>query len=123
EAGPEVFYDAEHFFDGYRANRAYALQTLRAALEGGATRLVLCDTNGGSLPGLIAQVVAEVRQELGDGVKLGVHPHNDGGLAIANALAAVEAGVVQVQGTINGIGERCGNVDLLAVAANLRLKM
>src|SRR5690606_13168912 len=85
--------------------------------------LVLCDTNGGSLPGWVSSVVAEVRSELGDAVGLGIHTHNDGGLAVANALAAVEAGAVQVQGTINGIGERCGNVDLLAVAANLRLKM
>ena len=121
EAGREVFYDAEHFFDGFRANRDYTLQTLRAAVEGGATRLVLCDTNGGSLPSWIASVVDDVQQELGD-VKLGIHVHNDSGLAVANTLAAVEHGAVQVQGTINGIGERCGNVDLTTVIANLRLK-
>jgi 2-isopropylmalate synthase len=121
-AGREVFYDAEHFFDGYRANAQYALGTLRAAKDGGATRLVLCDTNGGSLPDWVARVVAEVQEQLGD-VKLGIHTHNDAGLAVANALAGVGAGAVQVQGTINGIGERCGNVDLTSVAANLRLKL
>ncbi|MBI1336904.1 MAG: citramalate synthase [Phycisphaera sp.] len=133
----EVFYDAEHFFDGYRANKEYALKTLQAALEGGASRLVLCDTNGGSLPGWVAQVVTDVSahckargfQATGSPQSntslpmLGIHPHNDSGVAVANALAAVEAGCVQVQGTINGIGERCGNVDLTTVIANLRLKM
>ncbi|MEX2387842.1 MAG: citramalate synthase [Phycisphaeraceae bacterium] len=121
--GETVFYDAEHFFDGYRANRDYALATLRAAVEGGAERLVLCDTNGGSLPGWITQVVNAVQAELGDDVKLGIHTHNDSGVAVANTLAAVDAGCVQVQGTINGIGERCGNVDLLSVIANLELKL
>ncbi len=124
----EVFYDAEHFFDGYKANPDYALQTLQAALDGGATRLVLCDTNGGSLPAWVSQVVHEVKvnsekwQVKTDGL-LAVHPHNDSAVAVANALAAVEAGCVQVQGTINGIGERCGNVDLIPVVANLSLKM
>ncbi len=195
-AGREVFYDAEHFFDGYRANPDYATQTLQAALDGGATRLVLCDTNGGSLPAWVVRAIVELTAKLGldampcsdsppsqggarggsrpqpdcapsDSVRptlpqplpkregsspahpltpspahpregsspahtltpspahpaLGIHVHNDGGLAVANSLAAVEAGAVQVQGTINGIGERCGNVDLLSVAANLRLKM
>lgn len=122
-AGREVFYDAEHFFDGYRANREYALATLRAAADAGASRLILCDTNGGSLPGWVAQVVEEVVRELGGGVKLGVHTHNDGGLAVANALAGVQAGAGQVQGTINGIGERCGNADLTAIVANLQLKL
>ncbi len=124
----DVFYDAEHFFDGYKANPDYALQTLQAALDGGATRLVLCDTNGGSLPGWITQAIHEVSEKIGNhqspiGNRLAIHPHNDAGLAVANALAAVEAGAVQVQGTINGIGERCGNVDLTTVAANLKLKM
>jgi 2-isopropylmalate synthase len=119
----EVFYDAEHFFDGFRDDPEYALQTLRAAVAGGATRLVLCDTNGGSLPNWVADAVDRVRQALGHDVKLGVHTHNDAGLAVANSLAAVEHGCAQVQGTINGIGERCGNVDLTTVAANLRLKM
>jgi 2-isopropylmalate synthase len=123
DAGCEVFYDAEHFFDGFRANPGYAMQTLRAALEGGATRLVLCDTNGGSLPQSVADAVDALRRELGDGVKLGIHVHNDGGLAVANSLAAVQRGAVQVQGTVNGIGERCGNVDLTTVVANLRLKL
>ena len=129
-SGADVFYDAEHFFDGYRANREYAVQTLKAALEGGATRLVLCDTNGGSLPAWISQTMVELAKALNDAIAarkdfvgFGIHVHNDGGLAVANSLAAVEAGAVQVQGTINGIGERCGNVDLTTIAANLRLKM
>jgi 2-isopropylmalate synthase len=104
--GAEVFYDAEHFFDGYRGNRDYALATLRAALEGGATRLILCDTNGGSLPDQVRAIITQLRQTLGDAVQLGIHTHNDSGVATANSLAAVEAGCVQVQGTINGIGER-----------------
>ncbi len=120
----DVFYDAEHFFDGYRANKDYALQTLRAALEGGASRLVLCDTNGGSLPQWVHHVVTELGELLPEAAgKIGIHTHNDSGVAVANSLAAVEAGAVQVQGTINGIGERCGNVDLTTVIANLRLKM
>jgi 2-isopropylmalate synthase len=125
-AGPdceEVFYDAEHFFDGYRSNKDYALATLRAALDGGASRLVLCDTNGGSMPGWITQAVTELYQALGEDVQIAIHTHNDAGLAVANSLAAVQAGAVQVQGTINGIGERCGNVDLTTVIANLRLKL
>ncbi len=123
-AGQEVFYDAEHFFDGYRDNPDYALDTLRAAIEGGATRLILCDTNGGSLPDWIRQVVTETAQSLGDldHVTLGIHTHNDSGLAVANTLVAVDAGCTQVQGTINGVGERCGNADLTTVIANLRLK-
>lgn len=128
----EVFYDAEHFFDGYKANPDYALQTLDAAIRGGATRLVLCDTNGGSLPGQITQIVEDVQRHLassrtpkrqGPAPALAIHVHNDGGLAVANSLAAVDAGCIQVQGTINGIGERCGNVDLLTIAANLALKL
>ncbi|WP_428390097.1 citramalate synthase [Mucisphaera sp.] len=127
----QVFYDAEHFFDGYKANPDYALATLKAALEGGATRLVLCDTNGGSLPDFIKEAVTAVRSEFGlgdslegaSGPLLAIHVHNDGALAVANSMAALEAGCVQVQGTINGIGERCGNVDLIPIAANLRLKL
>ncbi len=119
--GREVFYDAEHFFDGLRGNRQYALDTLRAAMEAGATRLVLCDSNGGALPQQVAEAVDIVRAELGD-VKLGVHCHNDAGVGVANSLAAVTHGAVQVQGTINGIGERCGNADLTAVIPNLALK-
>ena len=121
--GGEVFFDAEHFFDGYQANREYALQTLQAALAGGPSRLILCDTNGGLLPGDLTRIVTEVRQSLGAQVQLGIHTHNDSGVAVANALAAVEAGCVQVQGTINGLGERCGNADLTTVVADLRLKM
>ncbi len=123
ESGPEVFYDAEHFFDGYRANPQYAIQTLEAAIGGGATRLILCDTNGGSLPSWVLRVTKTIQQKLGEAVQLGVHTHNDAGLAVANTLAAVEAGCAQVQGTINGIGERCGNADLTTIAANLQLKM
>ncbi len=123
DQGREVFYDAEHFFDGYRSNPEYTLETLRAALNGGATRLILCDTNGGSLPAWVDEVIAAVQAEFGTDIGLGIHVHNDGGLAVANTLTAVQSGCVQVQGTINGIGERCGNVDLTTVAANLRLKL
>jgi 2-isopropylmalate synthase len=119
----EVFYDAEHFFDGYRANREYALATIAAACDGGTSRLILCDTNGGTLPDDLVRIIAEVRQALGNDVPLGIHTHNDSGVAVAGALAAIEAGCVQVQGTINGLGERCGNVDLTTVVANLRLKL
>jgi 2-isopropylmalate synthase len=119
--GREVVFDAEHFFDGWRLDAAYALATVRAAEEAGADCAVLCDTNGGSLPGDVARVVAAVRE--GTGVQLGIHTHDDGGLALANALAAVEAGCVQVQGTINGYGERCGNLDLVPLVANLQLKL
>lgn len=122
ETGKPVFYDAEHFFDGYKANPDYALQTLEAAHRGGAERLVLCDTNGGALPHEISEAIHAVQVRLPD-PKLGIHVHNDGGLAVANTLAAVEAGCIQVQGTINGIGERCGNVDLVPVIANLEVKL
>ncbi|MEM6552415.1 MAG: citramalate synthase [Planctomycetota bacterium] len=121
--GGEVFYDAEHFFDGYRANADYALATLRAAADGGATRLVLCDTNGGSLPGWITQSMQEIQAALGPEPALAIHCHNDAGVAVANTLTAIDAGAVQAQGTINGIGERCGNVDLITVAADLALKL
>jgi len=121
-AGRRVIYDAEHFFDGYAADPAYALATLRAALAGGAECLVLCDTNGGSLPGRIAEAVGRVREAF-PGARLGIHAHNDSGLAVANTLAAVEAGASHVQGTMNGYGERCGNADLCAVIPNLQLKM
>lgn len=118
--GRKVVYDAEHFFDGYRANPEYTLKTLRAAEEAGASVLVLCDTNGGSMPEWIAEVVAIVKKNVSAGI--GIHTHNDGGVAIANALAAVRAGASHVQGTINGFGERCGNMDLIPLIANLRLK-
>lgn len=120
--GRPVFYDAEHFFDGYAANPSYALETLAAAHAAGAERLVLCDTNGGSLPDQVTAAIQHVQRELPDAV-LGIHVHNDGGLATANTLAAVQAGCVQIQGTINGVGERCGNVDLCSVIANLELKL
>lgn len=123
QSGRPIFYDAEHFFDGFRHHRDYALSTIKAALDGGAERMILCDTNGGSLPGWIASVLTKVRQELGPQVKLGIHTHNDCNLGVANTLAAVEAGAMQVQGTINGIGERCGNADLTSIIANLKLKM
>ena len=116
----EVIYDAEHFFDGYHRNPAYALRTLKAAADAGAEVLVLCDTNGGSLPSQVAAAVRAVREAVP--TPIGIHTHNDGELAVANTLAAVEVGAVQVQGTINGIGERCGNVDLCSVIANLALK-
>jgi 2-isopropylmalate synthase len=122
--GRRVFLDAEHFFDGYAANPAYALEALRAAAEAGAEVLALCDTNGGMLPSQIADVVGAVRGATvaGTAVRLGIHCHNDTGCAVANSLAAVDAGVAHVQGTLNGYGERTGNADLVAVVANLQLK-
>jgi len=130
--GRETIYDAEHFFDGYKNNRDYAVKTLFAALEGGADFIVLCDTNGGTLPFEIDSIYQEVHKlvaaESGTGsngaaVKWGVHTHNDCGLAVANAITAVNAGAVMVQGTINGYGERCGNADLTSVIPVLDLKM
>jgi 2-isopropylmalate synthase len=119
--GRRVFFDAEHFFDGYRLNPSFALAVLAAAEEAGAERLVLCDTNGGALPPDVSRVVGEVCESAG--VPLGIHVHNDAGCAVANSIVAVEAGVYQVQGTINGYGERTGNADLVPIAANLALKM
>ncbi len=119
--GRHVVYDAEHFFDGYRADAAYALETLRAAVRAGAETLVLCDTNGGSLPWQIGEVVEAVRAAVSH--PLGVHCHNDTESAVANSVAAVRAGVVQVQGTINGYGERCGNANLCSIIPNLELKL
>ncbi|MCF6155042.1 MAG: citramalate synthase [Candidatus Brocadia sp.] len=119
--GREVFFDAEHFFDGYKKNREYALRVLQEAQLSGANAIVLCDTNGGSLPAEIAEIVGDVRENI-QGM-LSIHVHNDGDLAVANTLAAVERGVRQVQGTINGIGERCGNADLCSIIPNLVLKM
>jgi 2-isopropylmalate synthase len=123
-SGREIFYDAEHFFDGWKLDPAYAAATIRAAAAAGATRIVLCDTNGGTLPAEVADLVRAATAALADtgGVAVGIHCHNDCDLAVANSLAAVAAGAVQVQGTINGIGERCGNADLISVVANLALK-
>jgi 2-isopropylmalate synthase len=120
--GKRVLFDAEHFFDGYALDPAYALDTVRAASFAGAERVVLCDTNGGSMPGRVSAVVEAVRSELPD-VSLGIHTHDDGGCAVANTLVAVEAGATQVQGTINGIGERTGNANLVTIVADLQLKM
>ncbi|MEM9589546.1 MAG: citramalate synthase, partial [Planctomycetota bacterium] len=121
--GAEVIYDAEHFFDGYAANPDYAIATLRAAASAGATWMVLCDTTGGTLPERIADVTQAAMDGLGKyNVQFGIHCHNDSELAVANSLAAVDVGANQVQGTINGIGERCGNADLISVIANLALK-
>lgn len=120
DAGREVFYDAEHFFDGFRHNPEYALRTLRAAQDAGASVVILCDTNGGTLPEEIAAGVTAARRALT--AAIGIHCHNDCDVAVANTLAAVAHGATQVQGTINGIGERCGNVDLVSVIANLALK-
>ncbi|MBT9131557.1 citramalate synthase [candidate division NPL-UPA2 bacterium Unc8] len=119
--GREVIYDAEHFFDGYEDNKEYAIQTILVAAEAGADWIVLCDTNGGILPGAILNAVTTVRKKIG--VPLGIHTHNDIGMAIANSVVAVEAGCTQVQGTINGYGERCGNADLTAVIPNIILKL
>jgi 2-isopropylmalate synthase len=121
EHGLRVFVDAEHFFDGYRHNRDFVLRVLDAAESAGAEALVLCDTNGGSLPDQIGEAVADVRERSSTG--LGIHCHNDAGCAVANSLVAVEAGVTQVQGCINGYGERAGNTDLSATIPNLSLKL
>ncbi len=117
----QVFYDAEHFFDGYKANPDYALLTLTRAQAAGAERLILCDTNGGTMPWEIKKIVSEVAREFN--VPLGIHAHNDAEMAVANSLIAVEQGAIQVQGTINGIGERCGNANLSSIIPNLNLKM
>ncbi len=120
-AGRRVIYDAEHFFDGFVADGEYAMSTLRAAAEAGAETLVLCDTNGGSLPDRVGELSARVLKELG--MPIGIHAHNDSGLAVANSMASVRAGATQVQGTLVGFGERCGNANLSTIAANLVLKM
>ena len=130
--GLEVLYDAEHFFDGYRENRDYALQTLTAAVHGGADFIVLCDTNGGTLPFELESMIGDARETIHgkDGmpikekpIKIGIHTHNDCGLAVANSITAVKAGAVMVQGTINGYGERCGNADLTSIIPILHTKM
>lgn len=120
--GKEVIYDAEHFFDGAKLDMEYGFDTLAAAAEGGADVIVLCDTNGGSMPWEVAEFVHRAR-ELFPEMKFGIHTHNDGELAVANSLSAVKAGVIQVQGTINGYGERCGNANLCSIIPDLQLKM
>src|SRR6185295_9436086 len=119
--GKEVVYDAEHFFDGYAANPAYAIQTLEAANKAGADVLCLCDTNGGTLTGRLSEIVSEVRKRF-DGI-LGIHTHNDSEVAVANAIAAIEQGCTHVQGCMNGYGERCGNANLCSIIANLEVKL
>ena len=128
----EVIYDAEHFFDGYKNNRDYALQSLSAAADGGADFIVLCDTNGGTLPFELESIIAEVQQQISnigtnpsrsDSIKLGIHSHNDCGLAVANSITAVKNGAVMVHGTMNGYGERCGNADLTSIIPILCIKM
>jgi 2-isopropylmalate synthase len=126
--GRKVIYDAEHFFDGYFANRQYALKTLMAAIEGGAETIVLCDTNGGTLPFDTEKIVQDVLKTIpgqyeNDTVKIGIHSHNDCGVAVANSISAVREGAVMVHGTINGYGERCGNADLTSIIPILKLKM
>ena len=127
DRGRESVYDAEHFFDGYRDDRDYALSTLRAARQAGSRTLVLCDTNGGTLTDELVRIVGDVRASLeGDpdapAVTWGIHTHNDAELAVANSIAAVQAGVRHVQATINGYGERCGNANMVSILANLALK-
>ncbi|UCD39001.1 MAG: citramalate synthase [Fidelibacterota bacterium] len=119
--GRRVIFDAEHFFDGYKDDPAFSLAMIRAAEEGGADTIVLCDTNGGSLPHEVAAITGEVKTHIKAG--LGIHAHNDGDLAVANTIAAVQEGVTQLQGTINGVGERCGNANLCSVIPNLLLKL
>ena len=128
----EVIYDAEHFFDGYKNNKSYAMQTIAAAINGGADFIVLCDTNGGTLPLEMDSIITEVQKEMTNGradstpkdtLKLGIHSHNDCGLAVANSISAIHKGAVMVHGTINGYGERCGNADLTAIIPILCLKM
>jgi 2-isopropylmalate synthase len=118
--GREVIYDAEHFFDGWKSNAAYAAETIRTASQAGAAMVVLCDTNGGSMPEEISVITAAAGQTIE--IPIGIHCHNDCALAVANSLAAVSSGATQVQGTINGFGERCGNADLISVIANLGIK-
>jgi len=121
KAGREVIYDAEHYFDGYKSNPEYALKTIIAAAEAGADCIVLCDTNGGTLPSEIGSIIDAARKAVD--TPLGIHVHNDSGVAVANSLLAVEHGVVHIQGTINGYGERAGNADLIPIIAGLELKM
>jgi len=117
--GYEVFFDAEHFYDGFKENKEYSLKVLKTALEAGATKLILCDTRGASLPKEVYEITRNVKEKVQ--AELGIHAHNDRGLATANSLFALEAGAIQIQGTINGLGERCGNADLIEIIGNLEL--
>ncbi|HET6570007.1 MAG TPA: citramalate synthase [Solirubrobacterales bacterium] len=123
ERGKRPVFDAEHFFDGYGDDPGYALECARAAADAGAENVTLCDTNGGSLPGFVGEATAAVVEALGDGVEVGIHTHDDAGCAVANSLAAVEAGARLVQGTVNGYGERCGNANLATILPALQLKL
>ncbi len=123
EQGKRPVFDAEHFFDGYRDDPGYALECVRAAVDGGAENVTLCDTNGGSLPRFVAATTAAVLDAVGNAVELGIHTHNDAECAVANSLAAVEAGARLVQGCVNGYGERCGNANLASILPALQLKM
>lgn len=119
--GKTVFFDAEHFFDGFKDNKDYALKCLKTAAEAGASRIILCDTNGGAITSQVFEIVEEVKAAIT--TPLGIHVHNDGDMAVANSVAAVQAGCIQAQGTINGYGERCGNANLISIIANLKLKL
>ncbi len=122
EKGKELVFDAEHFYDGYKNNPEYAMETLEAAVSAGADCIVLCDTNGGAFPSEIFDITKLVVERFGDKASVGIHCHNDTGMAVANSIMAVEAGVLQVQGTFTGVGERCGNATLSTIIANLQLK-
>ncbi|OGW94739.1 MAG: citramalate synthase, partial [Omnitrophica bacterium RIFCSPLOWO2_12_FULL_45_13] len=119
--GKTVFYDAEHFFDGYKGNKDYAVLTLKAAEEAGAARIIFCDTNGGTITSQVFEIVEEVKSIIK--APIGIHAHNDAEMAVANSVAAIQAGCVQVHGTINGYGERCGNANIVSIIANLKLKL
>jgi 2-isopropylmalate synthase len=123
EQGKRPFFDAEHFFDGYREDPGYALESVRAAVDGGAENVTLCDTNGGNLPEAVATMTAAVVAAVGDSVEIGIHTHNDAGCGVANSLAAVAAGARLVQGCVNGYGERCGNANLASILPALQLKL
>ncbi len=119
--GKIVFFDAEHFFDGFKDNKEYAIKCLKAASKAGAERIILCDTNGGAITSQVFEIVEEVKAAVP--TPLGIHEHNDSDMAVANSIAAVQAGCIQVQGTINGYGERCGNANIVSIIANLKLKL
>ena len=117
----EFMFDAEHFFDGFKSNKEYALSCIKSAYDNGARWIILCDTNGGTLPNEVSEIINEVTKSI-PGKNLGIHAHNDTGNAVANSLAAVISGARQIQGTINGLGERCGNANLMSIIPTLNLK-